>query len=83
MTLLSTGLQWHFTRASTGEQCSPHRLVVRDFYPSAVKTVRERLHSWASKKGTRAYNDMFQTLLLGNAGVGKVCDCVGVVRAHS
>ena len=77
--MLSTGLQWHFTRAS---QRSPRRLVVRDFYSSAVKVVRERLHIWASKNDM-AYIDMFQTLLLGNAGVGKVCDCVGVVRAHS
>ena len=82
VTLLLPGLQWHFTRLSADEQWSQHRLVVRDFYPSALEIVRKRLHSWASNKRTTTYTGTFQTLLLGNAGVGKVWRRRCVIHCH-
>ena len=56
----------------------PGRLIVRDFYPMAVASVRRRLHSWAdacrmpAATGSAKRGKFQRTFLIGNAGVGKV-----------
>ena len=60
----------------------PGRLIVRDFYPSAVASVRSRLHDWAdacrnyAATGSNEFSEkrskFKRTFLIGNAGVGKV-----------
>ena len=76
----TAGLQWHFTVGS--EAHCPGRLIVRDFYPSAVASVRSRLHDWAdacrnyAATGSNEFSEKRskyqRTFLIGNAGVGKV-----------